>query len=97
MCALVIRPGAALPAAPAVYAVALVPVAVDASPAVNEFAKLNELFAAAVAVGICQSVTAPLATVLNPPTKLSAELLSLEAPQASFAKISQLSLFNYIR
>ena len=54
--------------------VALVPVAVDASPAVNEFEKLNELFAAAVAVGICQSVTAPLATVLNPPTKLSAEL-----------------------
>ena len=30
-------------------------------------------------------------------TKLSAELLSLEAAQASFAKISQLSLFNYIR
>ena len=52
MCALVIRPGAAVPAAPAVYAVALVPVAVAASPTVNEFAKLNELFAAAVAVGI---------------------------------------------
>lgn len=30
-------------------------------------------------------------------TKLSAELLSLEAAQASFAKISQLSLFNYLR
>ena len=30
-------------------------------------------------------------------TKLSAEILSLEAAQASFAKISQLSLFNYIR
>ena len=30
-------------------------------------------------------------------TKLSAELHSLEAAQASFAKISQLSLFNYIR
>jgi flagellar hook-associated protein 3 FlgL len=30
-------------------------------------------------------------------TKLSAELLSLEAAQASFAKISQLSLFDYIR
>ena len=30
-------------------------------------------------------------------TKLSAELLSLEAAQASFAKISQLRLFNYIR
>ena len=30
-------------------------------------------------------------------TKLSAELLSLEAAQASFAKISQLNLFDYIR
>jgi len=30
-------------------------------------------------------------------TKLSAELLSLEAAQASFAKISQLTLFDYIR
>ena len=30
-------------------------------------------------------------------TKLSAELLSLEAAQASFAKISQLNLFNYLR
>ena len=30
-------------------------------------------------------------------TKLSEEILSLEAAQASFAKISQLSLFNYIR
>jgi flagellar hook-associated protein 3 FlgL len=30
-------------------------------------------------------------------TQLSAELLSLEAAQSSFAKISQLSLFNYIR
>ena len=30
-------------------------------------------------------------------TKLSSELLSLEAAQASFSKISQLSLFNYIR
>jgi flagellar hook-associated protein 3 FlgL len=30
-------------------------------------------------------------------TELSAELLSLEAAQSSFAKISQLSLFNYIR
>ena len=30
-------------------------------------------------------------------TQLSAELLSLEAAQASFAKISQLSLFDYIR
>ncbi len=30
-------------------------------------------------------------------TKLSAELLSLEAAQSSFVKISQLSLFNYLR
>jgi len=30
-------------------------------------------------------------------TQLSAELLSLEAAQASFAKISQLNLFNYLR
>jgi flagellar hook-associated protein 3 FlgL len=30
-------------------------------------------------------------------TKLSAQILSLEAAQASFAKISQLSLFDYIR
>jgi flagellar hook-associated protein 3 FlgL len=30
-------------------------------------------------------------------TELSAELLSMEAAQSSFAKISQLSLFNYIR
>ena len=30
-------------------------------------------------------------------TELSAELLSMEAVQSSFAKISQLSLFNYIR
>lgn len=30
-------------------------------------------------------------------TKLSAELLSLESVQASFAKISQLNLFNYLR
>ncbi len=30
-------------------------------------------------------------------TELSAEILSLEAAQASFAKISQLSLFNYIK
>ena len=89
VCALVIRPGAALPAAPAVYAVAVVPVAVVASPAVNEFAKLNELFAAAVAVGICQSVTAPLATVLNPPTKLSAEL-----PPATSSVLHQIQQSN---
>ena len=30
-------------------------------------------------------------------TKLSAQMLSLEAAQASFAKISQLNLFNYLR
>lgn len=30
-------------------------------------------------------------------TKLSAQVLSLEAAQASFAKISQLNLFNYLR
>tara|TARA_B110001450_G_scaffold216753_1_gene210445 strand:- start:74 stop:997 length:924 start_codon:yes stop_codon:yes gene_type:complete len=30
-------------------------------------------------------------------TKLSAQILSLEAAQASFAKISQLNLFNYLR
>jgi flagellar hook-associated protein 3 FlgL len=30
-------------------------------------------------------------------TELTAEMLSLEAAQASFAKISQLSLFDYIR
>jgi flagellar hook-associated protein 3 FlgL len=30
-------------------------------------------------------------------TELSAEMLSMEAAQASFAKISQLSLFDYIR
>lgn len=30
-------------------------------------------------------------------TELSAQMMSLEAAQASFAKISQLSLFNYIR
>ena len=30
-------------------------------------------------------------------TKLSAQILSLEAAQASFAKVSQLSLFNYLR
>jgi flagellar hook-associated protein 3 FlgL len=30
-------------------------------------------------------------------TKLSAQILSLEAAQASFAKVSQLNLFNYLR
>jgi len=30
-------------------------------------------------------------------TELSAEMLALEAAQSSFAKISQLSLFDYIR
>ena len=30
-------------------------------------------------------------------TKMQQQLLSLEAAQASFAKISQLSLFNYIK
>ena len=30
-------------------------------------------------------------------TKLSAEMLALEAAQSSFAKISQLSLFDYLR
>ena len=30
-------------------------------------------------------------------TQLTSEMLSLEAAQASFAKISQLSLFDYIR
>ena len=30
-------------------------------------------------------------------TELTAEMLSLEAGQASFAKITQLSLFDYIR
>jgi flagellar hook-associated protein 3 FlgL len=30
-------------------------------------------------------------------TEMSAQMLSLEAAQASFAQISQLSLFNYIK
>jgi flagellar hook-associated protein 3 FlgL len=30
-------------------------------------------------------------------TKLQAKMLSLEAAQSSFAKISQLSLFDYLR
>ena len=30
-------------------------------------------------------------------TRLSSQILSLEAAQASFAKISQLNLFNYLR
>ena len=30
-------------------------------------------------------------------TELSAEMLALEAAQSSFAKISQLSLFDYMR
>jgi len=50
--------------------VALVPVAVDASPAVNEFEKLNALFAVVVTSGIFQSVTAPLAMVLKPPANV---------------------------
>jgi len=75
VCALVIRPGAAVPAAPAVYAVETVPVALLASPVVNEFAKLNALFAVVVAVGIFHSVTAPLEMVLNPPAELSADPL----------------------
>ena len=73
MCALVIRPGAAVPAAPAVYTVELVPVALLASPVVNEFEKLNALFAVVVTVGMFHSVTAPLAMVLKPPAELSAD------------------------
>ena len=73
VCALVIRPGAADPAAPAVYAVETVPVALLASPVVNEFAKLNAPFAVVVTVGMFQSVTAPLAMVLKPPAELSAD------------------------
>ena len=55
------------------YAVTFVPVAVDASPVVNEFEKLNDPFAVVVAVGIFHSVTAPPEIVLNPPAKLSAD------------------------
>ena len=74
--------------------VAVVPVAVVASPAVNEFAKLNELFAAAVAVGICQSVTAPLATVLNPPTKLSAELPPATSSAVSYTHLTLPTIYS---
>ena len=45
------------------YAVELVPVALLASPVVNEFEKLNDPFAVVVAVGIFHSVTAPLEMV----------------------------------
>ncbi len=55
------------------YTVELVPVTLLASPAVNEFEKLNDPFAVVVAVGMFQSLTAPLVMVLNPPAKLSAD------------------------
>ena len=51
----------------------MVPVTLLASPAVNEFEKLNDAPAVVVAVGMFHSVTAPLAMVLNQPTKLSAD------------------------